>query len=145
MVDLGGRLVPMTTMCVAASAPVLMETGCSPSPPCHQHVLSFALCYFPAGWSTAAEGEAGPFSCCRKQRMEVLFLSPFPCSPQEPLGIRVQGQLQHFLAEAELVITNPCCKAVLWGVLWDRDCNGHSPVSGATGGHGKYQDCLFFH
>lgn len=62
MVDLGGRLVPMTAMCASASVLLLMETGCSLSPPCHWDVLSFALCYSLAGWSTAAEGEAGPLS-----------------------------------------------------------------------------------
>lgn len=77
----------MTAMCVAASAPLLTETGCSPSPPRHRHVLSFALRNFPAGWLTSAEGEAGLLSWCTKQRMEILFLSPPPCSPQEPLGI----------------------------------------------------------
>ena len=135
----------MTAMCVAASALLLMETGCSPSPPCHRHVLSFALRSFPAGWSAAAEGEAGPLSWCTRQRMEVLFLSPSPCSLQELLGIRVQGELQQFLAEAELVISNPCSGAVLGPVLWERDYDGHSPVSGAASGRGEYQDYPFLH
>lgn len=77
--------------------------------------------------------------------MEVLVLSPPPCSLQEPLDIRIQGQLQHFPEEAEPVISNPCCGAVLWAVLWERDCDRHSPVSGATGGRGKYQDYPFLH
>lgn len=117
----------------------LMETGCSPSPPRHRHVLSFALCSFQAGWSTTAEGEVGLLSWSTKQRLQIPFLSPFPSSLQEPVGVRVQGQLQHFLAEAEVLTSNPRCRAGLGAVPWD----GHSPVSGATGGHGKYQDYPF--
>ena len=134
-------------MHVAASARLLMETGCSPSPPRCRHVLSFALRSFPAGWSTTVEGEADPLLWCTKQRMEVevLFLSPSPRSLQEPLGIRVQGQLQNFLAVAEPVISSPCHGAVLWADLWEGDWDGHSPVSAATGGRGKHQDYPFLH
>lgn len=102
-------------------------------------MLSFALRSFQARWSTTAEGEVGLLSWSTTQRLQVPFLSPFPPSLQERVGVRVQGQLQHFFAEAEPLTSNPWCGAGLGAVPWD----GHSPVSGATGGHGKYQDYPF--
>lgn len=77
MVGPRGRLIPMMAVCVAASAPFLMETGCSPSPPSHLNVLWFALHRF-LGWVVKHRRRGGrPLVLGRKAQDGGPLLIPF--------------------------------------------------------------------